>query len=88
MPHRDDQDPMAPQKEAAIFYGMFLRGYPAEALRQEIDIPKSVLDKWMRSPRFEPSFRDTLRRIYEYRKQVLAIFDELVFHERSRSRIQ
>jgi len=88
MQHRDDQDPFAPQKEAAMFYGLFLRGYPAEALRQEIDVPKSVLDKWMRSQRFEPSFRDTLRRIYEYRKQVLAIFDELVCHERSRGRIQ
>jgi hypothetical protein len=85
---RDDSDQFAPQREAAMFYGLFLRGYSAEALRQEIDVPKSLLDKWMRSPAYESNFRDNLRRVYQYRKQVLAIFDELVTNERTKVRLQ
>lgn len=81
-------DPSAPQREAAMFYGLFLRGHPAEALRQDIDVPRELLEKWMRSPEFEPAFRQTLWRVYRYRKQVLAIFDELVGTDRQRSRPQ
>lgn len=71
-----------------MFYGLFLRGHPAEALRRDIDVPRDMLRKWMRAPGFEASFRQNLRRIYRYRKQVLAIFDELVGSERHRLRIQ
>lgn len=84
---RDEFDPAAPQKEAAMFYGLFLRGHPVEALRRDIDVPRSTLQKWMNSRRFEPGFRDNLRRLYYYRKQVLAIFEELV-SDRHRSRLQ
>jgi hypothetical protein len=75
-------DPSAPQKEAAVFYGLFLRGHPAETLRRDIDVPHSLIEKWLKAPHYEESFRDNLRRVYSYRKQVLAIFDELVHHER------
>ena len=85
---KDDLDPLASQREAAMFYGLFLRGHSADSLRRDIDIPKPLLEKWMKTPRFEPGFRDNLRRVYEYRKQVLAIFDELVGSERNRSRLQ
>jgi len=71
-----------------MFYGLFLRGHSAEVLRRDIDVPRELLQKWMRSPSFEASFRDNLRRVYRYRKQVLAIFDELVCHERNRARLQ
>ena len=37
---------------------------------------------------YEGNFRDNLRQLYDYRKQVLAIFDELVLNERGRARIQ
>lgn len=84
---REEFDPLAPQREAAMFYGLFLRGHSAEVLRRDIDIPRDVLSKWMNSNRFEPQFRDNLRRLYTYRKQVLAIFDELVDNERCRSRV-
>jgi hypothetical protein len=85
----DDLDPAAPQREAAIFYGLFLRGHSADALRKDIDIPRKVLDKWMRAPHYEDSFRDRLHRVYNYRKQVLAIFDALVHYEkRNRPRPQ
>lgn len=88
MTGREDYDPLAPQKEAAMFYGLFLRGHPLEALRRDIDVPKGLIEKWRHAPRYEPSFRDNLRRVYLYRKQVLAIFEELVHNERRRMRFQ
>ena len=80
-------DPLAPQREAAMFYGLFLRGHPADALRRDIDVPKPLLDKWLRAPRYEGNFRNSLRRVYYYRKQVLAIFDELILNEKTRVRL-
>lgn len=84
---REDSDPLAPQREAALFYGLFLRGHSAEALRRDIDVPKPVLEKWLKARRYESSFQENLKRIYNYRKQVLAIFDELVDNEKNRARI-
>jgi hypothetical protein len=71
-----------------MFYGLFLRGHSIDALRRDIDVPKPLLEKWLKAPRFEPGFRDNLRRVYTYRKQVLAIFDELVQGEKNRMRLQ
>jgi hypothetical protein len=84
----DESDPLAPQREAAFFYGLFLRGHNVEALRQDIDVPRSMLDKWMKAPDFEADFRQNLRRLYTYRKQVLAIFDGLVLNEQNRPPVQ
>ena len=88
MTARDELDPLAPQREAAFFYGLFLRGHSIEALRQDIDVPRSLLDKWLKAPDFENSFRDSLQRVYTYRKQVLAIFDGLVLNEQNHARLQ
>lgn len=85
---RDEIDPAAPMKEAAMFYGLFLRGHNIESLRRDIDVPKATLEKWLGPRRFEPNFRENLRRMYHFRKQVLAIFDELVLNERNRARLQ
>lgn len=85
---RDDFDPAAPHKEAALFYGLFLRGHAADTLRRDIDVPKAVIEKLLRRERQEPQFRQTLLRLYQYRKQVLAIFDELVHHERKHPPVQ
>ncbi|MBI1788548.1 MAG: hypothetical protein HYR60_13485 [Acidobacteria bacterium] len=87
-PSHDDFDPLAPQREAAFFYGLFLRGHSVDALRQDIDVPRAMLDKWLRAPDFESAFRDSLQRVYQYRKQVLAIFDGLVLTEQNRPRVQ
>jgi hypothetical protein len=84
MTPRDDFDPLAPQREAAMFYGLFLRGHSPETLRRDIDVPKPLIEKWLKTQRYETNFRDTLRRVYTYRKQVLAIFDELVHNEKNR----
>jgi len=85
---RDEFDPLAQQREAAFFYGLFLRGHSVEALRQDIDVPRSMLDKWLQARDFEESFRQSLHRVYTYRKQVLAIFDGLVMNENIRPRVQ
>jgi hypothetical protein len=88
MPARDEFDPAAPQKEAAMFYGLFLRGHSPERLRQDIGVPRRLLDKWLKSPVYESPFRENLERVYRYRQQVLAIFEELVSSERVRARVQ
>lgn len=87
-PLREDYDPAAPMKEAAMFYRLFLRGQSPETLRRDIVVPKATLEKWLRPRRYEPDFRQTLQRIYQFRKQVLAIFDELVLNEKNRARLQ
>ena len=69
MPELDKIDPLEPQREAAFFYGLFLRGHDVDALRQDIDVPRAMLDKWMRARDFQVSFRDNLRRVYDYRKR-------------------
>ena len=88
MTARDEFDPLAPQREAAFFYGLFLRGHDVHSLRQDIDVPRTMMDKWMKANDFEISFRENLQRVYQYRKQVLAIFDGLVLNEQSRPRLQ
>jgi hypothetical protein len=80
----EDFDPLAPQREAALFYGLFLRGHSVETLRKDIDVPKKLLDKLMRRHRNELAMISRLQRAYQYRKLVLAIFDELVTRERVR----
>jgi hypothetical protein len=88
MTARDDFDPLAPQREAAFFYGLFLRGHDIDTLRQDIDVPRTMLEKWMRAHDFEVSFRENLHRVYAYRKQVLAIFDTLISNEQLQPRLQ
>jgi hypothetical protein len=87
-PYRDDGDPLAPQREAAMFYGLFLRGHSAESLRRDIELPKELVDKMLNRKVYEESFRQSIERVYNYRRQVLAIFDELILNERTRLRLQ
>lgn len=74
----EDLDPLAPQREAALFYGLFLRGHSANTLRRDIDVPKKLQDKLLRRHQHESRVQEKLQRAYVYRKKVLAIFDELV----------
>lgn len=67
-----------PQREAAFFYGLFLRGHSVEQLRRDIEVPPAVLAKWHREAEREPELRDIFFRMVEYRRHVLAIFDSLV----------
>jgi hypothetical protein len=77
-----------PQREAAFFYGLFLRGHSADKLRQDIEVPPAVLAKWHREAEREPQLRDVFSRMLEYRRHVLAIFDTLVGSEVQNHRVQ
>lgn len=77
-----------PQREAAFFYGLFLRGHSAEQLRRDIEVPPAVLAKWLQEAEREPQLKDIFTRIVEYRRHVLAIFDTLVGSEGIPQRIQ
>ena len=77
-----------PQREAAFFYGLYLRGHTADKLRQDIEVPPAVLAKWHKEAEREPELRDVLSRIVNYRRHVLAIFDTLVDSERTPQKLQ
>jgi hypothetical protein len=77
-----------PQREAAFFYGLFLRGHSAEQLRRDIQVPAAVLAKWHREAEREPELRDVFSRMLEYRRHVLAIFDTLIGSESQNARVQ
>jgi len=77
-----------PKREAAFFYGLFLRGHDAEKLRQDIAVPPEVLKKWHREAEREPQLKDVLARVVEYRRHVLAIFEMLIGNEAALQRIQ
>ncbi|MBZ5661651.1 MAG: hypothetical protein LAO08_14695 [Acidobacteriia bacterium] len=77
-----------PQREAAFFYGLFLRGHSAAELRRDIEVPPAVLLKWHREAEREPTMRDVFTRMVEYRRHVLAIFEALVDTESRPQRVQ
>lgn len=77
-----------PQREAAFFYGLFLRGHSAEELRRDIEVPAAVLAKWHREAEREPGLRDVFARIVEYRRHVLAIFEALLDTDSRPQRVQ
>jgi hypothetical protein len=83
----DEFDPVAVQREAAMFYGLFMRGYPASQLRRDIMVPKSLMERWLSHPHYEGGFRESARRTYYFRCQVLAVFDELVNQQRIKARL-
>ena len=70
-----------PQREAAFFYGLFLRGHSADQLRRDIEVPSAVLAKWHREAERDPQLGDVFARMVDYRRRVLAIFDLLVESE-------
>ena len=88
MPAEITADLEFPQREAAFFYGLFLRGHSPEALRRDIEVPPAVLAKWHREAEREPQLRSIFSRMVEYRRHVLAIFDSLVGSEGKNSIVQ
>lgn len=77
-----------PQREAAFFYGLFLRGHSADQLRRDIEVPAAVLVKWHREAERDPQLRDIFSRMLDYRRHVLAIFDTLVGSDGQPQRVQ
>jgi hypothetical protein len=77
-----------PQREAAFFYGLFLRGHSPEQLRRDIEVPPAILAKWHKDAEREPHLRGVFAKMVEYRRHVLAIFDTLIGSELKQSRVQ
>ena len=77
-----------PQREAAFFYGLFLRGHAPEELRRDIEVPPAVLARWLREAQREPGLRDVFERMVEYRRHVLAIFESLIGYDAQTQRLQ
>ncbi len=77
-----------PQREAAFFYGLFLRGHTAEELRRDIEVPPAVIAKWHREAQREPGLRSVFDRMVEYRRHVLAIFEALIGFDARTQRLQ
>ena len=82
------QDFQFPQREAAFFYGLFLRGHSAEELRRDISVPAPVLAKWDKESVKQPGLRPLLERIVDYRRRVLAIFENLIVHDSAKQKLQ
>ena len=72
---------LSPHREAAFFYGLFLRGHPLESLRQDIDVSPDVVAHWERLQWHDPWYREALEVVLPYRKRVLAIFETLISSE-------
>lgn len=77
-----------PQREAAFFYGLFLRGHSQEQLRRDIDVPQRVVRSWDRLWRGEPHVRERLSQVLSYRRQVLGIFNTLISLEAALSHLR
>ena len=77
-----------PDREAAFFYGLFLRGHSPEKLRRDIEVPADVLAKWHRETEREPRQRGRFFRIVEFRRHVLAIFESLIGFDAKTQRLQ
>jgi hypothetical protein len=77
-----------PQREAAFFYGLFLRGHSPEQLRRDIEVPPAVLAKWHKDAEREPQLLSVLSRMVEYRRHVLAIFDTLIGSDQNHRHLQ
>ena len=69
---------LSPHREAAFFYGLFLRGHSIESLRRDIDVAPDVLAKWATLQDRDPLYREAIEVMVPYRKRVLAIFESLV----------
>ena len=77
-----------PQREAAFFYGLFLRGHSPDELRRDIEVPPAVIARWHREAQREPGLRDVFTRMLEYRRHVLAIFESLIGYDAQTQRVQ
>jgi hypothetical protein len=77
-----------PHREAAYFYGLFMRGHSLDELRRDIGVPPTVVARWQRVWRQEPDHRQRYEDILSYRRQVLTIFNTLVSLEMALSHLR
>ncbi len=74
----------APEQEAAFFFGLFLRGYSYQELRQDIEVPAAVEKQWLRTAARDPHFASLAQQMLAYRRRVLAVFQALVASDTGR----
>jgi len=79
-----DVSTLSPHREAAFFYGLFLRGHSIESLRRDIDIAPETLARWETLQHRDPLYREAIEVMVPYRKRVLAIFEALITSEHSK----
>jgi len=70
-----------PQREAAFFYGLFLRDIPRPNCGRTFEVPPVVLAKWHAKQSGTRAARHIVAR-GAYRRHVLAIFDTLIGSEK------
>ncbi|MGH9784425.1 MAG: hypothetical protein ACRD88_09585 [Terriglobia bacterium] len=88
VPGPSELDGISPHREAAFFYGLFLRGHSLDSLRRDIDVSAETVARWQLMRHRDPWYREALEVILPFRKKVLAIFDSLVTSEFSQPRRQ
>ncbi len=81
-------DGISPQREAAFFYGLFLRGHSLESLRRDIDVAPETVARWQLLRGKDPWYTEALEVILPFRKKVLAIFESLITSEFNQPRRQ
>ena len=79
---------LSPHREAAFFYGLFLRGHSVESLRRDIDIAPETLARWANLQHRDPLYREAIEVMVPYRKRVLAIFEALITSEHRKAIFQ
>jgi len=79
---------LSPHREAAFFYGLFLRGHSIESLRRDIDIAPETLARWETLQHRDPLYREAIEVMVPYRKRVLAIFEALITSEHRKAIFQ
>ena len=79
---------LSPQREAAFFYGLFLRGHSIESLRRDIYVSPETLARWQTLQHHDPWYREAIEIMVPFRKRVLAIFESLITSEFSQPRHQ
>ena len=77
---------VSPHREAAFFYGLFLRGHSLESLRRDIDVAPETVARWKLMRHHDPWYEEALVVILPFRKRVLAIFESLITSEFSQVR--
>ena len=77
---------VSPHREAAFFYGPFLRGHSLESLRRDIDVSPETVKRWKLMRHHDPWYEEALEVILPFRKRVLAIFESLITSEFSQVR--
>ena len=79
---------VSPHREAAFFYGLFLRGHSLESLRRDIDVSPETVKRWKLMRHHDPWYEEALEVILPFRKRVLAIFESLITSEFNQVRQQ